>query len=137
MNSICIIIPFYNEANRFPLDEFLEFLQRDPETSFCLVNDGSTDETGKMLESLNEKFPGRILVTTMPENKGKAGAVQTGMISTLQHFRCGYFGFFDADLSTRLEEAFRLRSSLQEKPTLEFAFGSRVAILATAGSPCI
>jgi glycosyltransferase involved in cell wall biosynthesis len=129
MNSICIIIPFYNEANRFSLDEFLEFLQRDPETSFCLVNDGSTDETGKMLESLNEKFPGRILVTTMPENKGKAGAVQTGMISALQHFRCGYFDFFDADLSTRLEEAFRLHSSLQEKPTLEFAFGSRVAIL--------
>jgi len=129
MNSICIIIPFYNEANRFPVDEFLEFLQRDPETSFCLVNDGSTDETGKMLESLNEKFPGRILVTTMPENKGKAGAVQTGMISALRHFRCGYFGFFDADLSTRLEEVFRLRSSIQEKPTLEFAFGSRVAIL--------
>jgi len=129
MNSICIIIPFYNEANRFPVDEFLEFLQKDPETSFCLVNDGSTDDTGKMLESLREKFPGRILVITVPENKGKAGAVQAGMISALQHFTCRYFGFFDADLSTRLDESFRLRSRLQEKPMLEFAFGSRVAIL--------
>lgn len=129
MNSICIIIPFYNEANRFPVDEFLEFLQKDPETSFCLVNDGSTDDTGKMLESLREKYPGRILVTTLPENKGKAGAVQAGMISALQHFTCRYFGFFDADLSTRLEESLRLRSRLQEKSGLEFAFGSRVAIL--------
>ena len=129
MNPICIIIPFYNEANRFPLNEFLEFLQKDPETSFCLVNDGSTDDTGRMLESLREKFPGRILLTTLPENKGKAGAVQAGMISALQHFTCGYYGFFDADLATRLEESFRLRSRLQEKSSLEFAFGSRVAIL--------
>ncbi len=129
MNSICIIIPFYNEANRFPVDEFLEFLQKDPETSFCLVNDGSTDDTEKMLESLHEKFAGRILVTTLLQNKGKAGAIQAGMISALQHFTCRYFGFFDADLSTRLDESFRLRSRIQEKPTLEFAFGSRVAIL--------
>jgi dolichyl-phosphate beta-glucosyltransferase len=129
MNSICIIIPFYNEASRFPEDEFLEFLQKDPETSFCLVNDGSTDETGRMLESLREKYPDRILVTTLPENKGKAGAVQAGMISALQNFTCRYFGYFDADLSTQLDESFRLRSRLQEKPTLEFAFGSRVAIL--------
>ena len=129
MNPICIIIPFYNEVNRFPADEFLEFLQSDPETSFCLVNDGSTDNTGRILESLREKFPERILVTTLQENKGKAGAVQAGMISALQHFTCGYFGYFDADLATRLDESFRLRSSLEEKPSLEFAFGSRVAIL--------
>ena len=129
MNPICIIIPFYNEVNRFPADEFLEFLQSDPETSFCLVNDGSTDNTGRILESLREKFPERILVTTLQENKGKAGAVQAGMISALQHFTCGYLGYFDADLATRLDESFRLRSSLLEKPTLEFAFGSRVAIL--------
>lgn len=129
MNSICIIIPFYNEANRFPVDEFLEFLQKDPETSFCLVNDGSTDDTEKMLESLREKKPGRILVISLIENRGKAGAVQAGMNSALKHFTCRYFGYFDADLSTPLEESFRLRSRIQEKPTLEFAFGSRVALL--------
>jgi glycosyltransferase involved in cell wall biosynthesis len=129
MNPICIIIPFYNEAGRFPADEFLGFLQKDPETSFCLVNDGSTDDTGRMLESLRERSPDRILVTTLPENKGKSGAVQAGMISALQHFNCRYYGFFDADLSTRLEESFRLRSRLMEKPSLEYAFGSRVAIL--------
>jgi len=129
MNAICIIIPFYNEASRFPGDEFLEFLQSDPETSFCLVNDGSTDKTGRMLESLREKYPERILVITLPANKGKAGAVQAGMNSALQHFTCAYFGFFDADIATRLDESFRLRSSLQEKPSLQFAFGSRVAIL--------
>ncbi len=129
MNEICIIIPFYNEAARFPADEFLEFLQRDQETLFCLVNDASTDGTGVLLKSLQEKVPGRILVTTLPENKGKAGAVQAGMNMAFQHFSCGYFGYFDADLSTRLEESVRLRSCIREKPTLEFAFGSRVGTL--------
>jgi glycosyltransferase involved in cell wall biosynthesis len=126
---MCIIIPFYNEAIRFPVGEFLEFLQKDQETSFCLVNDASTDETGILLKSLREKAPERILVTTLPKNIGKAGAVHAGIIMALPHFSSGYFGYFDADLSTPLKESVRLRTCLQEKPTLEFAFGSRVGIL--------
>jgi len=129
MNTTCIVIPFYNEINRFPKSEFLEFLQKDQETCFCLVNDGSTDETGKMLESVHEQFPDRILVATLPENKGKASAIRVGMKAGMQKFDSEYFGYFDADLATSLEESNRLYLSLQEKPSLEFAFGSRVAIL--------
>jgi dolichyl-phosphate beta-glucosyltransferase len=129
MNTICIIIPFFNEAGRFPVDEFLAFLAKDPETCFCLVDDGSSDGTGKMLESLREKFPERILVMPFTENNGKAAAVRAGMNSALSRFDCGYYGYFDADLATRLEEAYRLRSRLEERPSLEFAFGSRVALL--------
>jgi len=97
---------------------------------FVSLIDGSTDKTGRMLESLREKFPERILVITVPANKGKAAAVQAGMISALQHFTCGYFGFFDADLATRLDESFRLRSSLQEKPSLELRSGHGLPFLA-------
>jgi dolichyl-phosphate beta-glucosyltransferase len=129
MNQICIIIPCYNEAERFPLEEFQKFLSNDPETSLCLVNDGSTDETEKMLDSLRAKYPERILVDNLPENKGKAEAVRLGMLAALQHFKSSHFGFFDADLATRLEEATRLLSVMKEKPMLECAMGSRVAIL--------
>jgi glycosyltransferase involved in cell wall biosynthesis len=129
MKSICIVIPFYNEAGRFPADEFLEFLQKEREISFCLVDDASTDETGILLKSLRERAPDRILVTTLPRNVGKAGAVQVGINMALSHFSSGYFGYFDADLSTPLQEYAHLLSCLEEKPTLEFAFGSRVAIL--------
>jgi glycosyltransferase involved in cell wall biosynthesis len=129
MNEICIIIPFYNEATRFPLEEFQEFLQKDQDMSFCLVNDGSTDETGKMLESLREQFPSRILIVNLTKNKGKAEAVQIGIISALQHYPSNYVGFFDADLSTKLEESYHLRSKIQEKNSLQAVFGSRIAIL--------
>jgi glycosyltransferase involved in cell wall biosynthesis len=129
MKEICIIIPFYNETTRFPLEEFKDFLQKDKETTFCLVNDGSTDNTGKMLESLREQFPLRILIVTLSINKGKAVAVQEGINMALQNFTCCYFGYFDADLSTQLEEAYHLRSKIQEKNSLQAVFGSRVAIL--------
>ena len=129
MDTICIIIPFYNEAARFPVNEFMEFLRRDQETAFCLVDDGSSDGTGTILSSLHEKFPERILITTLTGNKGKAVAVRTGMIAALHHFPSGYFGYFDSDLSTPLEESLILRSSMKEKPTLEYSFGSRVGTL--------
>jgi len=129
MNTICIIIPFYNEFNRFPLEEFKTFLQKEQGTCFCLVNDGSTDETGKMLKLLQETAPERILVKTLTENAGKAGAVYAGMNAALQYFQSEYFGFFDADLATPLEESCELLLHLQEKTPLELAMGSRVAIL--------
>ncbi|MCX6247700.1 MAG: glycosyltransferase [Bacteroidetes bacterium] len=129
MNPICIIIPYYNEAGRFPLDEFLEFLSHDQETCFCLVNDGSSDDTMKMLGSLYEKYPERILVCNLPTNKGKAEAVRAGMIMAMDHYISDYFGYFDADLATRLEEASRFLSLMKEKPALQYVFGSRVAIL--------
>ena len=129
MDPICIVIPCYNEASRFPVGEFMEFTRSHPETSFCLVNDGSKDATKTLLESLREQFPDQIILCTMPDNKGKAEAVRTGMLAGLQHFASGYFGYFDADLSASLEEAFRLRNVFQGKPSLEFCFGSRVAIV--------
>jgi glycosyltransferase involved in cell wall biosynthesis len=129
MTSICIIIPFYNESGRFRQNEFIDFASSDPGFSFCLVNDGSSDDTGQILESLKNKFPERILVCPHNENKGKAEAVRTGISAALQHFDARYFGYFDADLSTPLDESLRLQASLAEKPGLQFAFGSRVAIV--------
>jgi len=129
MDPICIVIPCYNEVSRFPKGEFVEFARSHPETSFCLVNDGSKDRTARLLESLHEEFPDQIVVCTIPENKGKAEAVRIGMLAGLQHFSSGYFGYFDADLSASLEEAFRLRTVFQEKPSLAFCFGSRMAMV--------
>ena len=129
MDAICIVIPCYNEARRFPVGEFVGFTRSHPETSFCLVNDGSKDATGILLESLREQFPHQIIVSTLPENKGKAEAVRTGMLAGLQHFSSGYLGYFDADFAVSLEEAFRLRTFFQGKPSLKFCFGSRMAIV--------
>ena len=129
MNSICIVIPFYNEAMRFRVDEFLEFVSRHPEISFCFVDDGSTDGTGIILDSIRARFPEQILVITQQKNAGKAEAVRSGMLNGLDYFYADFYGYFDADLSAPLDEALRLRDMLSGQPSLEFAFGSRLAIV--------
>lgn len=51
-----IVVPCYNEAKRLDQKAFLEFLQREGEdTLFCFVNDGSWDETGRILEDMAQK----------------------------------------------------------------------------------
>ncbi|MDE5639012.1 MAG: glycosyltransferase, partial [Odoribacter sp.] len=41
----CIIIPCYNEADRFKREQYLSFLQQVPDIDICFVNDGSSDAT--------------------------------------------------------------------------------------------
>jgi glycosyltransferase involved in cell wall biosynthesis len=82
-----------------------------------------------MLQSIQECFPERILIENHKKNKGKAESVRTGVLSSLSHFQFKYIGYFDADLSTPLEECFRLKDSLATRENLEFSFGSRMAII--------
>ena len=44
-----IVVPCYNEADRFDADAFAVALERLPSVSFVLVDDGSTDGTREVL----------------------------------------------------------------------------------------
>ena len=129
MESICIVIPCYNEATRMPAYDIISFMELHPLIQVCFVNDCSTDSTGNVLQSIRDLFPGRILIENHSSNKGKAESVRSGVLSSLSHFQFKYIGYFDADLSTPLEECFRLRDSLTTRKSLEFSFGSRLAII--------
>jgi dolichyl-phosphate beta-glucosyltransferase len=129
INSICIVIPCYNEAERMPIREIISFLESDPLIKICFVNDCSTDSTNNILQSIRELYPERVLIENHSRNKGKAESVRTGILSSLSHFQFKYIGYFDADLSTPLEECYHLKDSLAAKETLEFSFGSRLAII--------
>ena len=129
MESICIVIPCYNEATRMPAGEIISFLEENPLIKVCFVNDCSTDSTAIVLQSIHDLFPERVLIENHGRNKGKAESVRTGIFSSLSHFQFKFIGYFDADLSTPLEECFRLRDSLAAGKSLEFSFGSRLAII--------
>lgn len=131
MEKTCIIIPFYNEAMRFPLEEFRNFCLLHHDVFFCLVDDGSTDSTLSILTNLENLFPEKIKVIPMKENCGKAEAVRTGIMESLNNPDFEYFGFFDADLSTSLDEVVRFREIFRERQDLQLCFGSRIAIIGT------
>lgn len=65
-----IVIPCYNEAARLDLECFSEFLATKPQIDFLFVDDGSRDQTLKMLQDIQVRFP-RVQVLALSPNGGK------------------------------------------------------------------
>ncbi len=75
--SLAIVAPFYNEAACIPLFlERLEALRRSwPDApQIVLVDDGSSDGSGEMLEQLTAEWP-RTTIVRCPVNRGQAAAL--------------------------------------------------------------
>ena len=128
MSEVTLVIPCYNEASRISLPDFRRALSDHPRLRLLFVDDGSTDETGKVLEGFRERFKDRITVLTQSPNAGKAEAVRVGM---LHAFASGAFqaGYADADLATPLDEVMRLFDRLDARPMCVALYGSRVRLL--------
>ena len=124
MISLTIVIPCYNEENRFQTDTFLEFYKNN-DMSFCLVNDGSTDGPSKLLFDLKKGRESRIHVIDRADNKGKAESVREGMLYSEKNIDCDWIGFFDADLSTPLTEIAPMVRIVENDPSIKVVMGSR------------
>ncbi len=126
MQKICVIIPCYNEEIRFPKKEFLDFLSSDTNIHFCLVNDGSKDQTIKLLNELQQHAPERIKVIDLPKNGGKAEAVRQGILQANAWKSFTALAYFDADFSAPLSQLFLLLEAFKKNSNSFFVFGSRV-----------
>src|SRR5438270_1341852 len=78
--SISAFFPAYNDAGTIAsmvvvTDRTLRGLTDDYE--IIVVNDGSPDHTGDILEDLAERYP-RLRVVTHPKNRGYGGALRSG-----------------------------------------------------------
>jgi glycosyltransferase involved in cell wall biosynthesis len=122
-----VVIPCYDEAKRLDPTAFLAVLEREPMLGFVMVNDGSTDDTQTILESLRDRAPGRVEVVHLEKNSGKAEAVRRGV---LRAFELGaeISGYWDADLATPLACIGRFTERM-EKSDLVMVVGSRVRLL--------
>jgi glycosyltransferase involved in cell wall biosynthesis len=123
-----IVVPCYNEARRLDLRAFDVFLRRSEGVSLVLVDDGSTDDTPRVLERLRASHPRRVSVYRCERNGGKAEAVRRGTLLALRRGPA-FVGYWDADLATPLEAIRQLRAVLVDRPELSLVMGSRVALL--------
>lgn len=123
-----LVVPCYNEEQRFPSSTFAAFLTERPNISLILANDGSRDGTVAVLRRLEQQFPGRVHVLDRAENRGKGETVREGMLKALD-LRCGVVGFWDADLATPLEAVFDMLPVLEARPEVQMVFGARVQLL--------
>lgn len=128
MSSAIIVIPCYNESKRLDAGQFEDFVKQAHNVRFLFVNDGSTDHTSQVLETLRRSHPDRFDVYHLPRNVGKAEAVRLGLLRAFASCP-DYAGFWDADLATPLDIIPSFCDLLDRKPDIEMVFGSRVQLL--------
>lgn len=123
-----IVVPCYNEAQRLQLDRFEQFAASQPQISFLFVDDGSKDATSEIIQPLVERKPEQFQLLQQPVNGGKAEAVRSGFLKAFE-LEPTIVGFWDADLSTPLDELPLMLEEFAARDDLEMVFGARVNLL--------
>lgn len=89
INSLSVFFPAYNDAPSLPsliaktfgvLDEIAA------DYEVIVVNDGSYDNSGEVLDSLARQYGPRMRVITHPENRGYGGALRTGFANATKEW---------------------------------------------------
>jgi glycosyltransferase involved in cell wall biosynthesis len=127
--SVVLVVPCYNEAERLDTEQFVAWSKEHPRVSFVFVDDGSEDNTREVLEQLVARRPKRFHAHALTENQGKAEAVRQGVLHALDVCDAEYFGYWDADLATPLDELPRFIDALDSHDDIDMILGSRVKLL--------
>ncbi len=125
---LIVVVPCFNEEQRLPVDAFRNFALEGVRVEFLFVNDGSTDGTLRLLESMRDSDPARFSVLDLERNSGKAEAVRRGMLAAIER-RPDFCGFWDADLATPLAELGAFLNVFNTRPEIEMVFAARVRLL--------
>ena len=112
MPKVLIVVPCYNEAARLSAPGFAPLWQH-ALVELLFVDDGSQDDTARVLRSLCETSAGRASHISLAKNQGKGEAVRQGMLHALERAP-EVVGYIDADLSTPASEVLRLVDAIQQ-----------------------
>lgn len=110
--NISVVIPAYNEEKRishtlYRIDKFL--FEKGYSYEIIVVNDGSTDGTAKVVNSL-KPYINNLKLINLPENKGKGFAIKKGVLKANGEVIL----FTDADNSTDISHLNTFLQYLQE-----------------------
>lgn len=95
--DVSIVVPAYNEEQRLQptLDGWAAWMDGFDGTAELVVSDdGSTDGTAALVERAAAR-DGRIRLNRLPANRGKGGAVRSGMLAATGDYRF----YVDADMN--------------------------------------
>ena len=115
MQNIFIIIPAKNEQKS--IETVLQDVQKYGYTNIVVVDDGSTDQTGRIARDAG------AIVLTHFINRGQGAALRTGTEYALQN-NADIIIHFDADGQMRAEDIKKLIQPLLEE-TADMSLGSR------------
>ncbi len=87
--SLSVFFPAYNDAPSIPLlvrKTFAVLREHVEDYEVIVVNDGSRDQTGEVLEQLRQEFSPLMRVVTHPENRGYGGALRSGFAAATKDY---------------------------------------------------
>tara|TARA_B100000965_G_C19588724_1_gene756995 strand:+ start:1989 stop:2684 length:696 start_codon:yes stop_codon:yes gene_type:complete len=115
---ISIIVPIFNEGNiiKSNIKKIIIFFEKNYKFEIIIVDDGSSDDTKIILDSLNDK---RIKILSNKKNKGKGYSIKKGIEASLGNVILTT----DADLSAEIAEFNKL--ILKYNRGYSFVIGSR------------
>src|SRR5690606_33351962 len=104
---LSLIVPFYNSAHKCKriLKRISEITSSDLE--IILVDDGSTDDTYRLLTDFRDNLPQANITVVKQKNKGPGGARNTG----LKRANGEYVWFIDSDDDITLEALAYIKSN--------------------------
>ena len=127
MQKIAIIVPCYNEEKRLN-EQKVKHLIENSDVDIYFANDGSKDNTIKMISEFSNSFPDRTKILDYSVNEGKANTIYKSLNHIQKENKYDYIGYFDADFSTPSDELIRMINNLRIN-NYQLIFGSRVLLL--------
>ncbi|WP_245888834.1 glycosyltransferase [Glycomyces artemisiae] len=117
-DGVAVVMPaFREEANvASTVQDFLSTLVREGVPhAVVVVDDGSDDRTGAIIDRLAAAHPGRVIAVHHERNQGYGAAVRTGLETALRRTGFREILLTDADCQFRAEDLVRLRERKKEE----------------------
>ena len=134
---VTIVVPVYNEEKRWDNDYWNNLIHAS-RIRFIFVNDGSTDKSEIILNSLI--CDSRHEVITLSKNMGKSEAIRVGMLTAIQdlskqHESVNLIGYLDSDPAFAVSDILKICEETKERlqiskvgSNFESVWASRVAL---------
>ena len=122
--KLSIIIPAYNVEDYIPLCLESIYEQKTPENDFevIVVNDGSTDNTAKVVNSFQEKHSNLILLKQT--NQGASAGRNNG----LKHAKGELIWFVDSDDTITRDSVNNIFAYFEQYPKVDFLIFDRIGV---------
>ncbi len=110
--KLSIVVPCYNEGENIPLllDAYAKVITRS-DVEIILVNNGSTDSTGTLLEEIAPKYEQFLKVVTVPVNQGYGYGILTGLRAAEGEF----IGWTHGDMQTPPKDILTALTIIEEQ----------------------